>query len=209
MPEAYATCYLNLFTEGRYKTGETLFFPAGASGLATVGIPMAKAFGAYVVTSVLTKQIKDSISHLGADYIINTDEMTVKDEMEKLYNEGHPVDIAIDCLAGDTIGEVLPYINEGCRWVLILTLAGTMANIPLRAILTKGAELKGSMLRKRSVEEKGEIISGLVEKVWLKIETGEIRSTVYKVLPITSAYEAQQILERGENIGKVVLKVRD
>ena len=54
LPEAYATCYLNLFREGGYRPGETLFFPAGASGLASVGIPMAKAFGAYVITSVLT-----------------------------------------------------------------------------------------------------------------------------------------------------------
>ncbi len=72
LPEAYATCYLNLFGEGAFKPGETLFFPAGASGLASVGIPMAKAFGAFVITSVLNADIKEKISHLHADVVIDT-----------------------------------------------------------------------------------------------------------------------------------------
>ena len=72
LPEAYATCYLNLFGEGGFKSGETLFFPAGASGLASVGIPMAHAFGAYVITSVLSDAIRKKIAHLPADVVIDT-----------------------------------------------------------------------------------------------------------------------------------------
>ena len=43
LPEAYATSYLNLFIEGHLEKGQTAFIPAGASGLASVAIPMAKA----------------------------------------------------------------------------------------------------------------------------------------------------------------------
>ena len=57
LPEAYATSYLNLFIEGHLKAGQTAFIPAGASGLASVAIPMAKAFGARVITSVLSDEI--------------------------------------------------------------------------------------------------------------------------------------------------------
>ncbi len=208
LPEAYATCYLNLFIEGRYQEGETLFFPAGASGLASVGIPMAKAFGSYVITSVLSDEIKEKIAHLGADVVINSSKENTAQVLKELAENGHPVDVAIDCLAGETIGEAFPYVNEGCRWVLISTLAGVTTTVPLRALLTKGIEFKGSMLRKRSVQEKGEILASLVEKVWPKIETGEITPTIYKVLPITQAMEAHAILERGENVGKVVLTVK-
>ncbi len=208
LPEAYATCYLNLFIEGRYKMGETLFFPAGASGLASVGIPMAKAFGAYVITSVLGAEMKEKVAHLGADAVIDSLTESVPVRLKELAEAGHPIDVAIDCLAGETIGETLPYVNEGCRWVLISTLAGTSTTLPLRALLTKGIELKGSMLRKRSVKEKGEILSALVERVWEKLESGEIKPTVYKVLPMEMAEEAHAILARGENVGKVVLKVK-
>ena len=67
LPEAFATAYLNLFIEGKIKEGNTLLMHAGASGLASVIIPMAKAFGVRVITSVLTDEIAASIQHLNAD----------------------------------------------------------------------------------------------------------------------------------------------
>ena len=209
LPEAYATCYLNLFREGGYRPGETLFFPAGASGLASVGIPMAKAFGAYVITSVLTDEIAEKITPLRADRVIvsarEDTAQVIREEAEK----GHPMDVAIDCLAGETIGQCFPYVNEGCRWVLISTLAGVTTTVPLRALLTKGIVLKGSMLRKRSVQEKSDILAALVTQIWPKLADGSIRHIIYQTLPIAQAEAAHEILERGENIGKVVLKVRD
>ena len=64
IPEAFATAYLNLFIEGKIKEGDTLLMNAGASGLASVIIPMAKAFGIRVITTVLTEEIANSIKHL-------------------------------------------------------------------------------------------------------------------------------------------------
>ena len=65
----------------------------------------------------------------------------------------------------------------------------------------------GSMLRKRTSEEKAQLLAELVEKVWPKIENDEMNPSIYKVLPLEEANEALDILERGENIGKVVLRV--
>lgn len=209
LPEAYATCYLNLFREGGYRPGETLFFPAGASGLASVGIPMAKAFGAYVITSVLTDEIAEKIAPLQADRVIVSAREDTAQGIREEAEKGHPLDVAIDCLAGETIGQCFPYVNEGCRWVLISTLAGVTTTVPLRALLTKGIVLKGSMLRKRSVQEKSDILAELVAHIWPKLADGSIRPTIYQTLPIAQAEAAHGILERGENIGKVVLKVRD
>ena len=87
LPEAYATSYLNLFIEGHLQSGQTAFIPAGASGLASVAIPMAKAFGARVITSVLSDEIAEKIKDLGADVIINsttTDVAAVLAEEEKM-----------------------------------------------------------------------------------------------------------------------------
>lgn len=208
LPEAYATCYLNLFIEGAFKPGETLFFPAGASGLASVGIPMAKAFGAYVITSVQTADHKARIAHLGADVVVDTSSEDVVEVIQREAAQGHPIDLAIDCLAGEVIGQAFPYVNEGCRWVLISTLAGVETRVPLRAVLTKGIQLKGSMLRKRSVEEKAGILSALTQKVWPKLESGEMKVSIDRIFPIEQAADAHKVLERGENVGKVVLKVR-
>ena len=97
---------------------------------------------------------------------------------------------------------------EGGYWVLISTLGGTTANIPLRPVLTKGLHLVGSMLRKRTNDFKGELLSNLSNNIWKHFESGAIKPSIYKILPITEAEEAHRILRDSENVGKVVLKVR-
>jgi len=207
LPEAYATSYLNLFIEGHLKEGQTAFIPAGASGLASVAIPMAKAFGARVITSVLSDEIAEKIKDLGADVIINSSVESVEEILAKEEENGTPVNVSMDCLCGETLGKSLPYMARGGYWIVISTLAGTETNVLLRPLLTKGLHLVGSMLRNRTPEFKEYIISELVKNVWPKIESGEIKPSVYKVLPIERAEEAHGILERNENIGKVTLQV--
>ena len=207
LPEAYATSYLNLFIEGHLEKGQTAFIPAGASGLASAAIPLAKAFGARVITSVLSDDIKERIKPLGADLIINSKTESVSDILMKEEQNGTPVNVSMDCLCGETLGKSLPYMAEGGYWVVISTLDGTETRIQLRPLLTKGLHLVGSMLRKRTPEFKAYLLSELVKKVWPKIEAGELKPSVYKVLPIEEAEAAHAILQRGENIGKVVLTV--
>lgn len=207
LPEAYATSYLNLFIEGHLKAGETAFIPAGASGLASVAIPMAKAFGARVITSVLSDEIAEKIKNLGADRIINSSKECVEAILEEEEKNGTPVNVSMDCLSGETLGKSLPFMARGGYWIVISTLAGVETNVLLRPLLTKGLHLVGSMLRIRTPEFKAYILSQLVEKVWPKIENGEIKPSIYKVLPIEEAEEAHAILQRSENIGKVVLRV--
>lgn len=207
LPEAYATSYLNLFIEGHLQPGQTAFVPAGASGLASVAIPMAKAFGARVITSVLSDEIAAKIQNLGADVIINSSTTDVASVLAEEEKNGTPVAVSMDCLSGETLGKSLPYMARGGYWVVISTLAGIETTVQLRPLLTKGLHLVGSMLRNRTPEFKAYLLSQLVEKVWPKIESGAIRPSVYKVLPMAQAEAAHDILYRSENIGKVVLQV--
>ncbi|MBE7034176.1 MAG: NAD(P)H-quinone oxidoreductase [Ruminococcaceae bacterium] len=207
LPEAYATSYLNLFIEGHLEKGQTAFIPAGASGLASVAIPIAKAFGARVITSVLSDEIAEKIKPLGADVIINSSTESVEEILAEEEKNGTPVNVSMDCLSGETLGKSLSYMARGGYWIVISTLAGIETNVQLRPLLTKGLHLVGSMLRNRTPEFKAYILSELVKNVWPKIENGEIKPSIYKVLPIEKAEEAHAILYRSGNIGKVVLKV--
>lgn len=209
MPEAYATSYLNLFIEGHLEAGQTAFIPAGASGLASVAIPMAKAFGARVITSVLSDEIAEKIAPLGADVVINSNTQCVEEILKAEEENGTPVNVSMDCLSGETLGKSLPYMARGGYWIVISTLAGIETNVQLRPLLTKGLHLVGSMLRNRTPSFKAYILSELVKNVWPKIESGAIKPSIYRVLPMAKAVEAHAILERGENIGKVVLSVCD
>jgi len=208
MPEAYATAYLNLFIEGKAKPGDTLLMHAGASGLASVVIPMAKAFGLRVITTVLSDEIAEKIKPLGADIVINSAKEDIAVVLKTQLEAGHPVDIAIDCLGGEKMGECLPYLSHGARWIMIAALAGTKTEIDLKNIYVRNVRIIGSTLRSRTPEVKAQLLRELVLNVWPKVEAGMIKPSIYKILPITEAEAAHAILQRGENIGKVVLQVK-
>ena len=207
IPEAFATAYLNLFMEGNIKPGNTLLMHAGASGLASVIIPMAKAFGVRVITTVLSDEIAASIAHLHADIVVNTRKQDIAQVLKEQLEQGHPVDVAIDCLGGEIMGKCLHYLSHGARWIMIATLAGDFTQIDMRNIYVRNVRIIGSTLRSRKPEVKAQILASLVKDIWQKVSDGSVKPTIYKVLPITEAEEAHAILYRGENIGKVVLKV--
>ena len=207
IPEAFATAYLNLFIEGNIKDGDTLLMNAGASGLASVVIPMAKAFGIRVITTVLSEKIAKSIQHLKADRVVVTTKEDIAEVLKEELENGHPVDVAIDCLGGEIMGKCIHYLKHGARWIMIAALAGMKTEIDLKNIYVRNVRIIGSTLRFRTPEMKAQILADLVKNVWPKVESGEVKPTIYKVLPITEAEAAQDILYRGENIGKVVLTV--
>ena len=209
IPEVYATAYLNLFWVGRAKPGETLLMNAGASGLASAVIPMAKAFGLRVLTTVRGAEKVKLVGYLHADRVIDTTAEDIAAVLREEEQNGHPVNLAIDCLGGDQLGKCLPYVARGCRWIQIATLAGDLSTVDFRNVYVKNIQIIGSTLRSTTPAEKGEILNGLVETLWEKIENGAVKVKIHQTLPIEQADEAQQILYRGENVGKVVLLVKE
>lgn len=208
IPEAFATTYLNLFIEGGIKKGDTLLVTGGNSGLASVAIPLAKAFGIRVITTVRSAEKAKAIAHLSADVVVNTSEEKIEEVLQKELTEGRGVDVALDCLGGSVMGRCLHYLKHGARWIMIAALAGTNTGIDLKNIYVRNVRIIGSTLRSRAPEVKAEILSRIVREVYPKIESGEVKPTIYKVLPITEAEQAQDLLYNAESVGKVVLKVK-
>ena len=207
IPEAFATAYLNLFIEGGIKEGNTLLMNAGASGLASVIIPMAKAFGVRVITTVLTDEIAASIKHLNADRVVVTTKEDISLVLKEELEAGRSVDVAIDCLGGEIMGKCIHYLTHGARWIMIAALAGQKTEIDLKNIYVRNVRIVGSTLRSRTPAMKAEILAGIVRDVYPKIEAGLVKPTIHAVLPIEEAEAAHEILYKGKNVGKVVLTV--
>lgn len=207
IPEAFATAYLNLFIEGKIKRGNTLLITAGGSGLASVVIPMAKAFGVRVITTVSTEEKAERIKYLKADRVVVTTKEDLSQALKEELVKGKGVDVAIDCLGGETMGKCLHYLSHGARWIMIAALAGQKTEIDLKNVYVRNVRIIGSTLRSRTPEVKAQILAELVKNVWGKVEDGEIKPTIYKILPITKVEEAHDILYKSKNVGKVVLKV--
>lgn len=200
LPEVFATALLNLVRIGNVKPGQTVFMQAGASGLGLAVIQLAKFLGAKVVTTVSSEVKAGAARAAGADVVINRTTMNVPEELKK-----HPIDVAIDCAAGEILGECLEAMNRGGKWIVIATLGGTETRVSLRTFMAKHISLEGSTLRSRTNAEKGEILRALEATVWPAVAKGTLKPVIDQVLPITEAESAHRILREQRNAGKVIL----
>jgi len=207
LPEAFATAYLNMFIEGDAKPGDTLLVTGGNSGLASVIIPMARAFGMRTITTVRGAGKAEAIAHLKADIVIDTTAEDVAAVLARELEARRGVDVAIDCLGGDTMGKCLHCLNRGARWIMIAALAGQFTQVDLKNIYVRNVRIIGSTLRSRTPEFKAWLLSELVEKVWPMVEDGRIRPTIHAVMPITEAEAAHDMLYKSKSAGKIVLTV--
>ena len=203
VPEVYATAYLNLKMVGEIKAGETFFINGGEGGLGVATIQLAKhVFGAKVVAQVASDENGEFCKSIGADVVSNR----FKDDLVKTL-EANPVDVAIDPVGGPLMGKCFATMNMLGRWISLASMAGPETVIDVNLLWRKNLKLIGSTLRRRSPEEKKQILDGLVQDVWPAFEARRFAPFIHKVMPITEAMEAHAILERGENRGKVVLTV--
>lgn len=207
LPEVFATVYLNLVIEAGLAAGETVLVQAGASGVGIAAIQLAKLLGARVITTVGSLGKAEAIRPLGADLIVDRTVTDLGAVLAACEAEGRPVNVVLDCVGGTDLGRHFGKLARGGRWVLIATLGGELTEIDLRLVLTRGLRLIGSTLRSRPAATKARVIAGLAERVWPAFADGRMRPVIHRVLPIEQAEEAHAILERRENIGKVVLEV--
>ena len=207
IPEAFAAAYMMLFTEGGLKKGNTVLVTAGASGLASVLIPMAKTFGARVFTTIHRDELYDGVAALKPDYIINTSRESLEHVMKTEMEKGTPIDVAIDCLGGDIPAQCLPYMQMYGRWIVIASLAGDVVPVDFRMLYIRNVRVIGTTLRSRTDRFKGELLQKLIKEFWRKIAGGKLKPHVFAEYSIKDAAKAHDLLLHGKNIGKVVLKV--
>lgn len=200
IPEAFATSYLNLCLEGGLQAGDTVLIQAGASGLGMAAIQLVKALGGTVMTTVSTEAKADFVRGLGADIVVNRTTTDLADAMAE-----HPVDITLDCIGGPDMGRCVEQMAVGGRWIVIATLGGAKTELDMNLFFRRGLRLIGSTLRSRSPEMKAEIMAGLERVLWSAFAAGTIKPVIYATLPMTQAEDAHAILQRRENLGKVVL----
>lgn len=203
LPEVYTTALLNVRRLGDLKKGETLFVQAGASGLGIAAIQLGKLLGAKIVTTIGSPEKAETVRQLGADVIINRKTESVEDVFSQ-----HPVDVALDCAGGALLGKCLPFVNPGCRWILVATLGGETTEIPLRVLLKKHIHLMGSTLRSRSDAEKCELLKELTALLWTEISAGKIRPVIYKVFPFEEVKAAHEVMAQQKNAGKIILTLK-
>jgi putative PIG3 family NAD(P)H quinone oxidoreductase len=204
LPETIFTVWQNLFDKAGLQKGETVLIHGGSSGIGTIAIQLAKAFGATVITTAGTAAKCGACRDLGADYTINYREQDFVEEVNRI-TEGKGANVILDMVAGDYIGRDFKCAAMEARIQVIAFLNGPKAETNFVPLLTKRLTLRGSTLRAQPVEIKGRYAKQLREKVWPMIERGDIRPVMHRIVAFDQVQAAHDILRDGSHIGKVVL----
>lgn len=206
LPETFFTVWTNLFERGRLCAGETVLIHGGTSGIGTVAIQLAKAFGARVFATAGTTAKARACEKFGAvrgiDYRTEDFVAVLRDE-----TAGRGVDVVLDMVAGSYVNRNLEAAAMEGRIVTISLLGGPRAEIDMLTILRKRLTLTGSTLRQRSVPEKSAIAAGLRRRVWPLLDSGSVRPVIFATFPLAEAGAAQRLMESSTHIGKIVLDV--
>ena len=206
MPETSFTVWTNVFERGRLATGETILVHGGSSGIGTMAIQMATAFGARVLVTAGSAEKCAACEQLGAERAINyrTEDFG---QIVQDVTAGRGVDVVLDMVGGDYFPRNVEALAVDGRLVQIALLRGAKAEILLWRVMQRRLTITGSTLRPRSVAEKGAIAASLRRAVWPLVEQGRIRPVIHATYPLDQAAEAHRVMEASTHIGKLVLTV--
>jgi NADPH:quinone reductase len=208
LPETFFTVWTNVFDRAGLKRGERFLVHGGSSGIGTTAIQMAKSMGAWVAATAGTPEKCRACEELGADLSVLYTQKDFVREIRTATN-GYGVDVILDMVGGDYVDRNLDLASRDGRVVSIAFLKGARVEIDLSQVLFKRLVLTGSALRPRTKKAKAAIAENLKTKIWPLIESRKIRPIVFAVFPFSDAAEAHRLMESGQHIGKIVLRVSD
>jgi len=202
LPETMFTVWANVFDDARLKPGETLLVHGGTSGIGVTAILLGKAMGARVIATASSAEKLAAIRALGADAAFNYSTETWEDRIKEVGG----ADVVLDMAGGDFVARNLDTLNFKGRHVSIAMLRGATAEINIFQIMRKQLKISGSTMKARSFEEKARLAHAIETQVWPLFGKGKIRPVTDRVFPLAEAAAAQQRMEEGSHIGKILLK---
>jgi NADPH:quinone reductase len=206
LPETFFTVWSNVFDRGQLKRSETLLVHGGSSGIGVAAIQMAKALGHKVYVTAGSEEKCRFCENLGAERAINYKTENFAGVINEITN-GKGVDVILDMIGGDYVQPNIKSLAEDGRLVMINMMLGNNVQVDLSAVMSKRLTITGSTLRSRDVAFKSAIAKKLEHTIWPLLVTGNIKPVINTVFPLEKASDAHALIESGDLIGKVVLRV--
>ena len=208
LPEVFATAYLNLYMEAELRRSERVLLHAGASGVGPAAIQLCRVFENPCFVTVGSQAKLDACLALGASAGSLRTAGPFADAIAS-WEDGSGVDVVLDPVGAGYLADNLKVLRPDGRLVVIGLMGGVKAELNLGALMINRLRVIGSTLRARSVAAKAAVMDALLDEVWPHIEQGAIKPIVDRVIPIEEAQAAHVAMAADENIGKLVLSVRD
>ena len=185
LPLAGVSALQGLTEHINLKKGQKILIQGGAGGIGTIAIQIAKSIGAFIATTVSSKDI-EFVKNLGADEAIDY-------KKEKFEEKLKDLDGVFDASGGDFSEKSLKVLKKGGVFV-------SMTGKPDEELAKKYGV--------RVVRESTDTSAGNLDLLREMVEKGDVKPQVDKVFPLEKAREAFEYQETGHPRGKVAVSVK-
>lgn len=193
-PLVAETAYAMLVDRAQIQTNETVFVWGASSGVGSMAIQIAKAFGCHVVTTVGDEEKREFAEILGADLVINYKGESIAD-IVKDYTKRNGVDVVVEHVGTESWKTSLRILGKGGKVVTCGATTGEKAEFDIRHLFSKQQSILGSTM--------GSVSS--LDKMLELYKEGKVKPIVDRVFNLQDARLAHEYLESGNQIGKVIL----
>jgi putative PIG3 family NAD(P)H quinone oxidoreductase len=206
VPEVFLTAWDAIVDQAGLRSGEIVLVHAAGSGVGTAGFQIAQAVGARAIGTARTAEKIVRAKELGLkDGLVVEKGAFAKEVLARTGGRG--VDVVLELVGGAYVAEDLACLAPRGRIVVVGLMAGTRVDLDLAALMHKRAEIRGTVLRARPLEEKILAAKALERNLVPLFESGALRPVVDRVLPLAQAGDAHRAMQSNETFGKIVLEV--
>lgn len=207
VPEAFLTAYEALLRTANLAPGERVLIHAGASGVGSAALQIAREIGAYVFATSKGQAKLDKLRELGAARAIDYEH---EDFVSVIADESRRagVDVIVDLIGAAYAERNQKALSVGGRWVVVGLLGGARASLDFAQLLQRRQTLSGIVMRSRPLGDKTAIVRGFATELGPWLAEGRLEPVLDQTFALADAARAHERMEANQNVGKIVLRVR-
>jgi len=204
IPEVFLTAWDALVLQGGLTSGRWALMHAGASGVGTAGIQIAKAIGARIAVTCSVAKM-DVCRSLGADLVFERSPADWLAEARAAVPDGF--DTILDVIGGEEIDRNLQAVALKGHIVQVGLMGGGTVPVNVGALMGRRATWIGTTLRARPIEEKIAVTRRFAAEMLPLFDTGQLRPVIDSRYPFDQVADAHRHMAANANAGKIMIDV--
>jgi putative PIG3 family NAD(P)H quinone oxidoreductase len=205
IPEVFITAWDALVVQGGLTSGRWAMVHAGASGVGTAGIQIAKAIGARIIVTCSSGKVQ-SCKDLGADVVVDYTTQDFVEEVQKATG-GQGVDVILDVIGGDYVERNVASLAVKGHIIQVGVMAGKPLPFNVGLLLGKRASITGTVLRARPLDEKIAITQRFIAEMLPLFGTGVLKPVIDSSYAIADIAKGHEYMATNGNVGKIVIDI--
>lgn len=204
IPEVFLTAWDALVVQGGLTSGRWALVHAGASGVGTAAIQIAKAIGARIAVTCSARKM-DACRELGADLVLERSPADWAAGLAVAVPGG--VDVVLDVVGGEEADRNLASVRPQGTIVQVGLMGGGRTPVNLGLLLVKRVHWIGTTLRARPIEQKAALSQRFIAEMLPRFEDGTLRPVIDTRFDLADIADAHRHMEADANIGKILVDV--